>query len=103
MADLADGFEAVLGDRRLVSVLAVLAAAIGVLGALNVFIVVIAIDILGLDESAAGYLTAVSGIGALLGSGASVALVGRERLGLPLLAGAAVFGVAVAALGPTTR
>jgi MFS family permease len=97
--DLTAGATAILADHRLTGVLAVLAACICLLGALGVFTVVIAIDLLGLDESAVGFLTAASGLGALLGSVAAVALVGRERLSGPLLVSTIAFGVTVAMLG----
>ncbi len=97
--DLARGAAAIAADRRLSGVLLVQAASLTLLGALGVFTVVIAIDVLGLDESAVGYLTAASGLGALLGSALSVVLVGRERLSRPLLLSAVGFGVVVALLG----
>ncbi len=97
--ELAAGATAVLADRRLTAAVVLVTTAIGLLGALGVFIVVIAIDVLGLDEGAVGYLTAVSGIGALIGSAASIVLVGRERLGIALVGGTAAFGLSVAALG----
>lgn len=99
--DLAAGAVAVAADRRLVAIFAVLAASIGLLGALSVFIVVIAIDLLELDRAAVGYLTAAGGLGALIGSAAAIVLVGRERLGRPLIAAAIAFGLSVAALGLT--
>ncbi len=99
--DLTAGAVAVAADRRLAAIFAVLAASIGLLGALSVFIVVIAIDLLGLDQSAVGYLTAAGGLGALIGSAAAIVLVGRERLGRPLVAAAIAFGLSVAALALT--
>ena len=97
--ELAGGAAAVAADRRLGGILVVLAAAIALLGALGVFTVVIAIDLLGLDDAAVGFLTAASGLGALVGSAASVVLVGRARLGRPLIVAAIAFGLAVAVLG----
>jgi len=97
--DLAAGAVAVVADRRLFAAVALISAIFGVLGALEVFIVVIALDILGLDLGAVGYLTALSGVGAVVGSAASIALVGRERLGMALVAATLVFGMSVAALG----
>lgn len=97
--ELAGGAAAVAADRRLGGILVVLAAAIALLGALGVFTVVIAIDLLGLDDAAVGFLTAASGLGALVGSATSVVLVGRARLGRPLIIAAVAFGLAVAVLG----
>jgi hypothetical protein len=96
--ELTAGAAAILRDRRLASVFAVLAASSALLGALGVFTIVIAIDLLGLDDAAAGYLTAASGLGALIGSALAVTLVGRERLSWPLIGATAFFGVTVAAL-----
>ena len=76
-----------------------MAMTIGTLGALNVLIVIVAIDVLGYDEQAAGYLAAVTGVGALLGSVVATSLVGRERIAAPLLAAVVGFAVAVAAVG----
>ena len=97
--ELTAGAGAIAADRRLTGVLVVLAASITLLGALSVFTVVIAIDLLGLDEAAVGYLGAASGLGALLGSALSVLLVGRERLGMPLNSRGGGLGIAVAVLG----
>jgi len=91
--DLVAGIRAITSDRRLASVFALLTASSMLLGAVGVFIIVIAIELLGLDDSVAAYLTAASGLGALAGSALSVTLVGRDRLGRPLVIGAAVFGV----------
>jgi MFS family permease len=97
--ELAAGLVAVSADRRLAAAVLLVTATVGVLGALGVYVVVIAIDVHGVDESAVGYLTAVSGIGALIGSAGSISLVGRERLGIALIGGTAAFGLTVAALG----
>ena len=97
--ELAAGAATILADRRLAAVTGLMAMTIGVLGALSVLIVIVAIDVLGLEADAAGYLTAVGGLGALLGSGLASGLVGRERLVVPLLGAVVVFGVSVAAVG----
>ena len=96
--DLLGGIRAIAADRRLASVFAVLTASSMLLGAVGVFVIVIAIDVLGMDDSVAAYLTAASGLGALAGSALSVMLVGRERLGRPLVIGAGAFGVFTAIL-----
>ena len=97
--DLAAGAAAVLGDRRLSVLFALQAMTIGVLGTFSVLVIVVAIDVLGLDQDGAGYLTAVGGLGALVGSAAATSLVGRERLGGPVLLATTGFAVAVAAVG----
>ena len=49
-------------------------------GATEVLVVVIAIDLLGLDDAGAGYLASLLGSGQLLGALLLVSLVGRARL-----------------------
>jgi MFS family permease len=97
--DLGGGVRTVLGDRRLVALLAVLSGSIALLGALNVFYAVVAVELLGLDESAIGYLAAAAGVGSVFGAAASGAMVGRERLAAALLGAAILFGAAVALVG----
>jgi MFS family permease len=97
--DLAAGVRTALGDGRLIAVFAVLSASIALLGALNVLYAVIAVELLGFNESAIGYLAAAAGVGSVFGAAASGAFVGRERLALALLAAAVLFGVAVALVG----
>lgn len=70
-----------------------------VVGLLDVFYALLAIDVLGVGESAAGILAAAMGVGGLLGAGASVALVGRRRLTSPMQLGLAVCGGGLAAVG----
>lgn len=65
-------------------------------GAVDVLIVLLAIDVLALGEQGAGYLNAAIGAGAVAGGLASSALVGRVRLAPPLLVGSVATGVAMA-------
>jgi len=64
------------------------------IGALDVLFVVLAIGMLDLGGSGAGYLNAAFGAGGTLGIAATVALVGRNRISLPLAAGALGFSLA---------
>jgi hypothetical protein len=74
------------------------------IGALDVLFVVLAIGVLGLGGSGAGYLNAAFGAGGVLGIAATVTLVGRRRISPPLAAAAAVFSVSFVLIGvwPTT-
>src|SRR3954469_14943084 len=89
------------GSRLLVGLLSAQFVAIG---ALDVLYVVLAIGVLELGESGAGYLNAAFGAGGVLGIGATALLVGRARLLGPLVAGVGAWGLALAILGvwPTT-
>jgi MFS family permease len=84
------------GARLLVGLLAAQFVAIG---ALDVLYVVLAIGVLDLGESGAGYLNAAFGAGGVLGIAATVALVGRTRLLPPLVAGVIAWCAALALLG----
>jgi len=96
---LAAGFHAVLADRRLLAVFGILAGVIALLGAFNVLIAIIATDLLGGDDSTIGFVAAVSGLGAVVGAGATGLLAGRERLATAYVGAAVVFAVAVALIG----
>ena len=97
--ELAAGFVVLReepGPRLLVGLLAAQFIAIG---ALDVLYVVLAIGVLDLGQSGAGYLNAAFGAGGVLGIAATVALVGRKRLLPPLAAGIVVWCAALAILG----
>jgi MFS family permease len=68
-------------------------------GALDVLFVVLAIGVLGLGGSGAGYLNAAFGAGGTVGIAATVALVGRRRLSPLLVAGGAAFSLAFVVIG----
>ena len=89
------------GPRALVWLLGLESVAIG---ALDVLYVVLAIGVLHHGGSSAGYLNAAFGAGGVLGIVATVALIGRSRLGPPLIAGLTLWAVALVGVGvlPTT-
>ena len=93
------GFAAVLAEPRMRLVLAALAVATLVQGAIDVLIVVVALDVLDAGEAGLGWLNAAWGVGGITGGAAAVALLGGGRLAYGigigcLLAGAALAGVA---------
>ena len=98
-AELGAGLRTVLGDRRLLAVTAILSGAIALLGAFNVLLTVIAIDLLGGQESTIGFVGAVAGVGAVIGAGLTSALMGRERLAAIYVAAGALFAGSVAIIG----
>jgi MFS family permease len=97
--ELGAGLRTVLGDRRLLAVMAVLSGAIALLGAFNVLMTVIAVDLLGGDESSIGYLAALAGVGSVLGASSTSFLMGRERLAIIYVGAGALFAGAVAFVG----
>jgi hypothetical protein len=101
--------EAVAGFRLLRRapearlLVAVLAAQFVGIGALDVLYVVLALGVLDLGESGAGYLNAAFGLGGVLGIAVTATLVGRARLAPPLLAGVLVWLVALGLLAAYLR
>ena len=84
------------GLRALIWLLGLQAMAIG---ALDVLYVVLAVAVLGHEGETAGYLNAAFGAGGVLGVVATVALVGRSRLALPLAGGLVLWAAALAGIG----
>ena len=98
-SELGAGLRTIIGDRRLLAVMAILSGAIALLGAFNVLLTVIAIDLLGGDESSIGYVAALAGLGSVVGAGTTGFLMGRERLALAYVGAGALFAAAVAVIG----
>jgi MFS family permease len=69
-----------------------------VVGAMDILLIVLALDVLDTGASGPGLLSSALGVGAVLGAVASVALVGRRRLAPALLAGLLVTGLPISAL-----
>jgi MFS family permease len=80
VADLMEGLRAVGGHRDLRLLFRLTIAQIFTRGALTVFSVVVALDLLGTGESGVGALNAAVGVGAVAGSMAASLLVGTKRL-----------------------
>jgi hypothetical protein len=68
-------------------------------GALQVFIVVTAIDLLDLGQSGVGYLNAAIGVGAFVGALAALSLTGTRRLSPAFLVGLVAVSLPLAAIG----
>lgn len=98
LAELAGGIHAVLADARLRSVVLIATWATLLVGVMDVLYAVLAIDLLGLSGEGVGFVGAVGGFGAIVGSVAGLGLVGRERLGAVLAASAILYGVSIATI-----
>jgi len=83
--------------------LGLLAAESVAIGALDVVYVVLAVSLLDLGGSGAGYLNAAFGAGGVLGIAATATLVGRRYLTPALAAGALAWGVSFAIVGADPR
>jgi MFS family permease len=70
-----------------------------VFGAVQVFIVVIALQLLDLGNGGVGYLNAAVGVGAFLGAVGALSLTGARRLSPAFLAGIVAIGLPLIAIG----
>ena len=78
---------------------ALVAAEHSLIGMMDILLVVLAFESLGLDDSGPGWLNAALGLGGLLGAAVTFILVGQRRLAPALLAGAVAAGVPLALTG----
>ena len=81
------GFTTLSRDPSLRVMMGLLTAQTTIFGALQVFIVVTAIDLLDLGQSGVGYLNAAIGVGAFVGALAALSLTGAKRLSPAFLVG----------------
>jgi MFS family permease len=97
-----DVVEAASTWRDIGPPLAVLAAHSFVIGALDLLFVLVAIDITGGPPARAGLLNTFFGVGALLGAGASVLLIGRSRLWPAVIGAGLITTTALGFVGAST-
>ena len=93
------GFKTIMAQARLRLVVALYGAQTLVNGALNVLIVVAALDLLDLGKSGPGFLNSAIGIGGLAGVVVALALVGRRRLASDFGLGLVLWGIPIALVG----
>jgi hypothetical protein len=93
------GFAAILGGRDIRLIVGLYAAQTLVGGALNVLVVVAAVELLGLGTGGVGFLNSAIGVGGLVGVAVTFALVGRRRLAADFGAGIALWGFALVLVG----
>ena len=87
LAEVSGGFRSILADRDLAIVIWLVAAQTIVAGASAVFLVVMAVDVLGTGAQGVGYLNSVLGVGAVLGGFLAIARASRRRLAQDLTIG----------------
>jgi MFS family permease len=99
VSELIDGVRA-LADERHATLLVVLGVAQAVVrGALNVFLVVLALDLLDIGAGGVGLLAAAFGLGGLLGGAGTFLLVGSPRLAAFFGLGISLWGAPMAVIG----
>ena len=96
---LVGGFRAIAREPRLRLLIALYGAQCLVAGALGVFVVAIALQLLGLGTAGVGLLQAACGIGALLGAAVSLSLVARARVATDFAIGLLLWGAPLLLIG----
>lgn len=94
-----EGVRAVTRSGDLSLIIGLAAAQSLTRGALTVFSVVVAIELLGMGESGAGALMAAVGVGAVVGSLGASLLVSTRRLGAWFALGVGLWGLPIALVG----
>jgi MFS family permease len=98
-ADTAEGLRAIAAQSEVTMLFGLGAVQAVTRGALNVFTVVVAIELLGTGEAGVGVLTAAIGVGAVVGSLGVSVLVGSRRLAAYTGLGIALWGAPLALIG----
>ena len=93
------GFTMLAREERPRSVVVLLGSASVLWGALDVLLVVLALDALSMGQSGVGFLNAAIGAGGIVGAMLAALLIGRARLAGPFGAGLLLWGGALAAVG----
>jgi MFS family permease len=99
---IAAGFKALFVSRDLLVLSGLYTAQTLVAGALNVLVVVSALELLGVDASGVGYLNGALGVGGLLGGFVALVLATRGRLAGDFGLGIAIFGLPLVLIGITS-
>jgi MFS family permease len=93
------GFGTVARDSRLRMIIGLYGTQTLLAGALNVLIVVMALELFDIGEKGIGFLTSAVGVGGLIGGFAALVLVARPRLASDFGIGLALVGVPLVILG----
>jgi MFS family permease len=97
--DAVAGVREVARDHRLSLVVGVLAFSTLVEGAIDVLVVLVAIELLGLGGAGVGWLNACWGLGGVIGGAAALTLLRRGRLAAGLSAGGLLVGFPLMLIG----
>jgi MFS family permease len=103
LQEVASGFQTVAANRGLRLVVLLLAASTLIEGAVDVLVVVVAIQLLDLGGAGVGWLNSAWGVGGLVGGAAALSLLTRGRLASGLAFGALLIGVPLAAMALLTE
>jgi MFS family permease len=98
-SELLNGLRFLARARGPRTVVVLIGAAAMIEGALDVLVMVVAIELAGAGPTEVGLLTSSAGLGGIIGAAAAVALVGRARLAAPFALGLLVWGVPAGVIG----
>jgi MFS family permease len=93
------GFRTIGREPSLRVLVGLFTAQTFVAGAVQVYVVVSAIELLDLGEAGVGYLNSALGVGALVGGVLAFSFAGARRLSLPFIVGIVLWGVPLIVLG----
>ncbi len=93
------GFQFLVHARHARLLVFVLSGGLIVVGALDVLFVAVAISLLDMGQSWAGFLSSAFGLGGLVGAAIAVSLIGRRRLVPSLAGGTFIVGGPLAVIG----
>jgi MFS family permease len=93
------GFRTLAGDPALRVLIGIFTAQTFVAGAVQVYIVVVAIDYLELGIAGVGFLNSAMGVGALVGGVLAISLTGVRRLSPAFMFGVVLWGLPLIAIG----
>ncbi len=96
------GLRAVASNRDTGLVVLLLGLRMLTVGAVDVLLVLLALEVFDTGESGAGILNAAMGLGTVVGGAVSFVLVGRQRLAPALAVSALAWGLALVAMGTIT-
>lgn len=99
LAETAAGFRAILGDRDLRIVTLEVCAQTVIAGASAVFMVVMAVEILGTGARGVGYLDSVLGVGAIIGGLLAISRASKQRLASDLTVGVILWSLPLVLIG----
>lgn len=99
LTETAAGFRAILADRDLRIVTFEVCAQTVIAGASAVFLVVMAVEILGTGARGVGYLDSVIGLGAIIGGVVAISRSSKQRLGSDMTLGVVLWSLPLVLIG----
>jgi MFS family permease len=103
VSELTGGLGAIVHSPPVATVAALYGVQTVVAGAMNVLVVVLALDVLDAGEAGVGYLNSMIGVGGIAGGFVALVLATRRKLAADFGLGLALFGLPLVAVGLLTE